>query len=198
MASKAAQQTDSSTTVKFNVGGRFYEISKSLLARFPDTVLAKKAKSASSPIFIDRDSDRFAFCLDYMRDNGKVYLPETISKMALLEELRLLGFGIDETKILSDRKSQHCITSSFHQILKSSRERVVQMEDELEMEKVALKCFETSLANTASSFYVNYQNAKVPWVHTRPYFIERCHDFALLIVTEHCSNLSVRVTRKTD
>ncbi|CAJ1962127.1 unnamed protein product [Cylindrotheca closterium] len=61
-------------TVKFNVGGKLYEISKSLLERFPDTVLTErveKASSLSTPIFVDRDPDRFAFCPDYMRDNGQ-------------------------------------------------------------------------------------------------------------------------------
>jgi hypothetical protein len=33
--------TDSSRTVKFNVGGRHYEVSRSLIETFPETMLAK-------------------------------------------------------------------------------------------------------------------------------------------------------------
>eukprot|EP00526_Cylindrotheca_closterium_P025717 CAMPEP_0113612874 /NCGR_PEP_ID=MMETSP0017_2-20120614/6340_1 /TAXON_ID=2856 /ORGANISM="Cylindrotheca closterium" /LENGTH=61 /DNA_ID=CAMNT_0000521953 /DNA_START=353 /DNA_END=534 /DNA_ORIENTATION=- /assembly_acc=CAM_ASM_000147 len=52
-------------TVKFNVGGKLYELSESLLQSYPDTVLAQKASTETTtlPIFLDRDPDRFAYCL---------------------------------------------------------------------------------------------------------------------------------------
>jgi hypothetical protein len=92
------------TTVSFNVGGKVYEVSRSLLKSFPETLLAKKAtqqatSGGGNPIFIDRDADRFAYCLDYMRD-GKVHLPGTISKGSFLQELTYFGFekvSIDQT-----------------------------------------------------------------------------------------------------
>jgi BTB/POZ domain len=40
------------------------------------------------PIFIDRDSHRFSYVLDYMRDGCVVVLPVTISKESFLTELQ--------------------------------------------------------------------------------------------------------------
>mmetsp|Transcript_1179 Transcript_1179/g.2393 ORF Transcript_1179/g.2393 Transcript_1179/m.2393 type:complete len:94 (-) Transcript_1179:697-978(-) len=77
----AVNEATSSQTVTFNVGGKHYEVSISLLEGYPDTVLAEKAfMETTSPIFLDRDPDRFAYCLDYMRDNGRVNLPESVTK----------------------------------------------------------------------------------------------------------------------
>ena len=47
-------------TVKFNVGGTIYEVSRSLLERYPGTMLAKSAskrwqEDSMSEIFIERD-----------------------------------------------------------------------------------------------------------------------------------------------
>ena len=64
--------------------------------------LALKSLRQSIPTFIDRDPDRFAYCLDYMRGNGKVYLPEMVSIMAFIDELKFFGFeDVDETKIVT-------------------------------------------------------------------------------------------------
>ena len=119
-------------TVCFNVGGKIYEVSRSLLEQYPDTMLARMAsdtwlpagndsddngekrtkddnggnddedgdededddddKSNKSALFIERDGDRFKFCLDYMRDGGIIGLPPTVSKEALLQDLAYYGF----------------------------------------------------------------------------------------------------------
>ncbi len=80
-------------TVKLNVGGSVYEISKSLLDQYPDTMLARMVSDTWSSgrnsgqntcLFIERDGERSRYCLDYMRDGGIVDLPPTVSKNALL------------------------------------------------------------------------------------------------------------------
>ena len=95
-------------SVSFNVGGRIFVIRHSLLDAFPSTMLARSASEewfgndADKPIFIDRDSDRFRYCLDYMRD-GRVVLPSTESKAALLAELKYFGFENVDPKAIVTR-----------------------------------------------------------------------------------------------
>ena len=82
-------KTTTTTTVGFNVGGTIFEVSKSLIDKYPGTLLstlvskrwAKEdgSEGGSDPIFIERDSARFCYVLDYMRNGGKVFLPEMVS-----------------------------------------------------------------------------------------------------------------------
>ena len=53
----------------------------------------------TTPIFIDRNGERFAYVLDYMRDN-KINLPITIPKAAMVDDLNYYGFdNIDSIPI---------------------------------------------------------------------------------------------------
>jgi BTB/POZ domain len=84
------------TIVKFNVGGKRFDISRSLINAFPNTMLSKAVsetwqKSDDDPIFIDRDGERFHYVLDYMRD-GYTSLPYNITQDAVLNELSYFGF----------------------------------------------------------------------------------------------------------
>ena len=94
-------------TVTFNVGGKKYEVSRSLIGRFPNTILARmtselwlgSVEAKDKPIFIERDGDRFRYCLDYMRD-GWVSVPITISKDGIVKDLEYYGFeGVDPAAI---------------------------------------------------------------------------------------------------
>lgn len=94
-----------SETVHFNVGGTKYEVVRSLLDMYPDTMLAtlvsqrwnESNEKAVEPkdddiVFIDSDGSRFMYVLDYMR-RQKVHLPASISKKAFLEDLKYFGFA---------------------------------------------------------------------------------------------------------
>ena len=88
---KSDLPTGTYSTVKFNVGGRHYEVSRALIEKFPSTMLARMTsetwqKDPEVTLFIDRDSDRFRFCLDYMRD-GEVWLPLNVPKEGILLDL---------------------------------------------------------------------------------------------------------------
>lgn len=91
-------------TVKFNVGGTRYEVSRSLIEEsYPDTVLARMISDTwqSDPdatIFIERDGDRFRFVLDYMREQ-QVHLPPTVSKVSVLNELNYFGIEADPDEV---------------------------------------------------------------------------------------------------
>ncbi len=79
--------------VKFNVGGQKYEVSTTLLAMYPNTILAKSAsdqwqeEDPETEIFLECDGALFRHLLNYIRDDGKVYLPFTVPKEALIDEL---------------------------------------------------------------------------------------------------------------
>ena len=85
----------SKQTVKFNVGGQKFEVSRSLLSMHPNTMLARCAdekwhEDPDSEIFIDRNGARFGICLDYLRD-GEVVLPLITPKEAVLADLNYYG-----------------------------------------------------------------------------------------------------------
>jgi BTB/POZ domain len=106
--------------VTFDVGGQIFRVSRTLLDSYPNTMLARAASdlwrqsndnttsctssnNTENPIFIDRDSTRFACILYFMRDNCVVDLPSIITKDSFLRELQYFGF--DMTNINTD-----CIT----------------------------------------------------------------------------------------
>ena len=90
-------------TITFNIGGQRYEISRSLLDQFPDTMLTKSASEAglkdeSEEIFIERDGSTFRHVLSYMRD-GKVVLPVTEPKKSFVDELTYYGLEVRDEDI---------------------------------------------------------------------------------------------------
>jgi hypothetical protein len=103
--------TDASSTVKFNVGGRLYEVSRSLVEKFPSTMLARMVsdmwqKDPEATLFIGRSGERFEYSLDYMRAD-KVWLPLNIPKEAILDDLAFYGFeNVDPSKIHGGSSNQ--------------------------------------------------------------------------------------------
>ena len=106
-------------TVKFNVGGQKYEVSRSLLAMHTNTMLAKSVSNQwqedpESEIFMERDGTLFRYVLSYLRD-GKVHLPFTVSKQALIDELSYYGVeGVGEVNI-SDKIQGTMAAKAFHE-----------------------------------------------------------------------------------
>ena len=88
---------DKKQTIRFNVGGQFYEVSKSLIEQHEDTMLARLVSDTwladpNATIFIDRDGDTFKYVLYYMR-YGKVSLPITVSREMFLLDMEYYGFN---------------------------------------------------------------------------------------------------------
>ena len=94
--------------VRLNVGGRIYDVSRSLLYRYPNTLLARLTyPEAGLPLFLEGNGDRFQYCLDYMRNGGSVHLPATTSKRALLLDLEYYGFeDVEESKIYVEQQQE--------------------------------------------------------------------------------------------
>lgn len=105
--------------VTFNVGGVVYQVRRSLLETFPNTMLARSASKQwtdgdnEKPIFIDQDGQRFRFCLEYMR-NGNVQLPSTESKVALLNDLQYYGFENVDPDSINDSRDIAEAVSDVH------------------------------------------------------------------------------------
>eukprot|EP00979_Chaetoceros_neogracilis_P003851 scaffold667_cov304-Chaetoceros_neogracile.AAC.11 len=89
--------------VKFNIGGLRYEVSRSLLEMYSESMLTKIAtdqwqEDPESEIFIERDGSTFRYVLNYLRD-GKVKLPITETKSNVIEELVYYNIDHDANKI---------------------------------------------------------------------------------------------------
>jgi len=102
MANTASKNASGETeSVTFDVGGRTFKVSRSLIKQHEKSMLARlvsdtwqsvKDSEKASNLFIDRDGDRFAYVLDFLR-YGHVQLPYNISKELLILDLDF--FGID-------------------------------------------------------------------------------------------------------
>lgn len=163
-------------TVAFNVGGKHYDVSRSLLNSYPDTMLARasssiwtdEGKNAVKPIFIERDGDRFRWILDYMRDRS-VTLPNSMSKEALILDFQYFGFDIDPQNI---RLDIHLPDAAYQVSMLKTRQRemIKKHEDDRyliimryrKMERHAnrVKEREIELANTERDRLVNLANVK--------------------------------------
>ena len=94
--SEESPSHEESSNVVLNVGGTRYEVARTTLDRYPDSMLATlvskrwTANNANRPIFIDRDGSRFQFVLDFLRD-GKVHLPASVSAEALRADFAYYG-----------------------------------------------------------------------------------------------------------
>ena len=90
-------------TVKFNVGGQLLEVSRSLIDQYPETMLAKLIsetweKEPDKPVFIDRDGEKFAHVLDYLR-YGSIELPPSIPRSTFERELDFYGITASNSSV---------------------------------------------------------------------------------------------------
>lgn len=90
-------------TIKFNVGGTHYEVSKSLLENFKDSMLERSASKVwnegGNEVFIEGNGHRFQYVLDFMR-HEKVTLPSSESIEAFLTEMKYYGIACDLEHVL--------------------------------------------------------------------------------------------------
>jgi hypothetical protein len=113
-----AKTMKTTETVKFNVGGQKYEVSRSLFDKCPDSMLARSVseqwlRDPAEEIFIDRDGTLFGCVLSFLRD-GKVFLPYNMVKERLVVELEYYGIEGDNEEYFHEKSSIHSINNFVH------------------------------------------------------------------------------------
>jgi len=147
------EKSENNAPVTFNVGGTKYEVSRSLLDQYPDTMLSRMVSEEwqqGNDIFIERNGARFAFVLDYMRD-GSVSLPcggnSVCTKSSLLAELTYFGFeDVSEDAItiefshLDATKCRARLTEDFQREREVLVERKKQLEIDVSKVEIDIAC----------------------------------------------------------
>ena len=95
-------------TVKFNVGGKHFEVSRALIDARPESMLAKMISETweqdpESPMFIDRDGDLFALVLNYLR-YGSIELPVTVPQAMFQRELDYYAVSAADGSVTQEKK----------------------------------------------------------------------------------------------
>ena len=88
-------ELNSNEIVQFDVGGRLFKTSRSLIDEHEGTMLARLVSDTwqedpTKPVFIDRDGDIFAQVLNYLR-YGSITLPDKMVKDMFLRDLDFYG-----------------------------------------------------------------------------------------------------------
>lgn len=127
----------SADTVLFNVGGRLFEVLRTpTLTSFPESLLHQLADTSDvsgTPIFVEANPELFSYMLDYHR-NGKIFLPLSISKQAVIHEAEKLGLPIKEDAVVQDVAPLGLIRRVTEQAL---RDESVQVEATLKNSRMA-------------------------------------------------------------
>ena len=145
----SSNSNSNAATVRFDVGGTIYKVSRSLLKQHSNTMLTRMVSETwlgeeennegkDEPLFIDRDGERFRYVLDFMRDGPKVSLPVTVSKEGFLRDLDYFCFD----NVNADDVS---ICSSHSVYMDTAKKIVYELEIKGEVEnnrvKLAHYCF---------------------------------------------------------
>ena len=93
-----------SQTVKFNVSGRVFEVSRGLIDQQPGSVLGRMIsetwhRDQEEPLFVDRNGDIFAQVLEYLR-YGSIVLPSNMPKEMFTRDLDYYGLDYDAEAII--------------------------------------------------------------------------------------------------
>ena len=95
---------ETATTVRLNVGGVHFEVSRSLIAKHDSSMLARLVSDTwqadpEAIIFIDRDGETFRHCLDFLR-YGRVTLPLTVARDAFLRDMDYYGMAVVDASLV--------------------------------------------------------------------------------------------------
>lgn len=92
-------------TVRLNVGGRRFEVSRAMIDEHSETMLGRLVSDTwnedpgQEELFIDRDGDLFAHVLNYLR-YGSIELPITVARSMFEREIDYYGIiSPDESKM---------------------------------------------------------------------------------------------------
>lgn len=120
--------------IRLNVGGTHYEVSRDTFERCKGSMLAslvsntwKEGNYNDGPIFIDRSGRLFEYVLNYLRTN-KVYLPPSVSKAAVEEELLFYGIDAEMKKVTDLHSFEHL--RDLREEIRIKKENLVELEQQ--------------------------------------------------------------------
>ena len=134
--------------VRFNVGGTKYDVARSLLDQYPDSMLARIASDrwkqgstdpANDEIFLERDGNRFQYVLDYMRD-AKVELPLSIPRGQFITDMEYYGLEYSDdgiTLCVANPKDLFHSLALFRDYFKNKKEEIEKRYRSVACEKLA-------------------------------------------------------------
>eukprot|EP00956_Cyclotella_meneghiniana_P011775 scaffold16542_cov74-Cyclotella_meneghiniana.AAC.2 len=144
-------------TIKFNVGGRHFEVSRQLVEQNPYTMLAKmisetwETDDPDKPLFIDRDGEKFAHVLDYLR-YGSIELPESIPESMFKRELDYYGIIANDGSVVQWKKK------TLGEIMTDVKCQVAKAEENEHILALAVECLsrynEKSVQGRQVSFFL--------------------------------------------
>eukprot|EP00985_Skeletonema_marinoi_P019529 scaffold11238_cov150-Skeletonema_marinoi.AAC.3 len=122
-------------TIKFNVGGRPFEVSRDLMEKHSETMLGKLVSEAwqadpEEPVFIDRNGNIFEYVLDYLR-YGSIELPRNVPKSSFERDLDFYGLLPKEGEI--KEKSLADMAAALRQDRDSAKSNFVSAQSKYEM-----------------------------------------------------------------
>lgn len=196
--------TSSIATIKFNVGGTIYQVSKSLLEKFPGSLLERCASNTwnegGDEVFIEGNASRFQYVLDFMR-HGEVILPKGESGPAFLKEMEYYGIECDDNLVnIID-------TPKFMPLVKimkgNKKEKIIDYTSAVIASDVIKKAGTEMLGGEKSSFWMNYSHQPsmngLPGAEERMIFYYLIHykkDLKSIInlINQHISMVGLQVT----
>jgi hypothetical protein len=139
-------KNEKSKVIRLNVGGSRYEVSRSLMEMYPDTMLARLVSDEWSSeddqeVFIDRNGPRFQYVLDYMRDQ-KAVLAMNVTKESILTELEYFGFMDVPSKSIDQKLSYTQAQGLIEATQINFAKRVKRMQEDWILNKVASKVYD--------------------------------------------------------
>lgn len=120
-------------TVKFNVGGRHFEVSRALIEQpragstLQRMVTARAiGQDERAAVFIDRDGDTFAQVLNFLRHDGNIVLPVSIPKEMFLRDLDFYGIAHDDEGVCRIASSED-INNEVNEEMNILQDRVLDL-----------------------------------------------------------------------
>lgn len=130
--------------VQFDVGGRIFKTSRSLIDQHEDTMLARLVSDTwqedpNKSVFIDRDGDIFAQVLNYLR-YGSITLPDNIVKDMFLRDLDFYGIVPEEDSVKSASEGWASKIDDRRDKIKDYGDKMRQLQLEYDIEFLANHC----------------------------------------------------------
>ena len=161
---------DLKSTVKLDVGGVLFKVSRTLVEAKESSMIAALVskrwnEDAQATIFIDRDGENFRYCLQFLR-NGCVDLPLTISRDEFLRDMDYYGLDWKEHQVTHG--------AAVWKSVQNGKEEIKTLTQEANCARFAEKTF-IKFVETGSleiNHYINEEKEEYEWFNGQIYRVE--------------------------